>query len=125
LFDAEPGTPEGEHLDGLITRIEAYEDVHFPIEPSDPIDVIRVRMEEKNLRPRDLEPMIGPRGRVSEVLSRKRPLTLPMIRRLSKGLDIPAEVLIQEIKLERAAAPSRRQSVPDQRRSARATRGGG
>lgn len=124
LFDAEPGTPEGERLDDLITRIEAYEDAHFPIEPSDPIDVIRVRMEEKKLRPRDLEVMIGSRARVSEILSRKRALTLPMIRRLSKGLDIPAEVLIQEIKLERSSAPSRRQSAPDQRRSARATRGG-
>jgi HTH-type transcriptional regulator/antitoxin HigA len=97
LFDTEPGTPEGDHLDALVTLIEAYEDRHYPMDLPDPIEAIRMRMEEKNLRPRDLEPMIGSRGRVSEVLSRKRALTLPMIRRLSKGLDIPAEVLIQEI----------------------------
>jgi HTH-type transcriptional regulator/antitoxin HigA len=99
LFDAEPGTPEGDHLDVLVTLIEAYEERHWPIDAPDPIDAIRVRMAEKNLRPRDLELMIGTRGRVSEVLARKRPLTLPMIRRLSKGLDLPAEVLIQEIRL--------------------------
>lgn len=98
LFDAEPGTPDGDHLEILVTLIEAYEDRHAPIDAPDPIDAIRVRMAEKNLRPRDLESMIGSRGRVSEVLARKRPLTLPMIRRLSKGLDIPAEVLIQEIR---------------------------
>jgi HTH-type transcriptional regulator / antitoxin HigA len=104
LFDAEPGTPEDDHLDVLITLIEAYEERHWPIDAPDPIDAIRVRMAEKNLRPRDLEGMIGSRGRVSEVLSRKRPLTLPMIRRLSKGLDLPAEVLIQEI---RPSSPTR------------------
>lgn len=98
LFEAEPGTPEGDHLDALVTLIEAYEDQHYPVGLPDPIDAIRVRMAEKNLRPRDLEPMIGSRGRVSEVLSRKRALTLPMIRRLSKGLDLPAEILIQEIR---------------------------
>jgi HTH-type transcriptional regulator/antitoxin HigA len=98
LFHAEPGTPDGDHLDVLVTLIEAYEDQHYPIGLPDPIDAIRVRMAEKNLRPRDLESMIGTRGRVSEVLSRKRALTLPMIRRLSKGLDLPAEILIQEIR---------------------------
>jgi HTH-type transcriptional regulator / antitoxin HigA len=123
LMDAEPGTPEDAELDALVTLIQAYEDRHFPMGLPDPIDAIRIRMDEKKLRPRDLEVMIGSRARVSEILSRKRALTLPMIRRLSKGLDIPAEILIQEIKLERSSTPSRRQSVPDQRRSARATRG--
>lgn len=103
LFDAAPGTPDGDHLDILVTLIEAYEDRHWPIGAPDPIDAIRVRMAEKDLRARDLEEMIGSRGRVSEILTRKRPLTLPMIRRLSKGLDIPAEVLIQEIR--RAPSP--------------------
>ena len=98
LMDAAPDTPESEHLDRLATLIEAYEERHWPIEAPDPIDAIRVRMAEKNLRPRDLEPMIGTRGRVSEILARKRPLTLPMIRRLSKGLDLPAEVLIREVR---------------------------
>ena len=99
LMDAEPGTPEGDRLDVLVTLIEAYEARHWAIDAPDPIDAIRVRMEQKNLRQRDLEPMIGSRGRVSEVLSRKRALTLPMIRRLSKGLDIRADVLIQEVPL--------------------------
>lgn len=104
LFDSEPGTPEGDRLDDLVTRIETYEDLRWPMDAPDPIDAIRIRMAEKNLRPRDLEAMIGSRGRVSEIMSRKRALTLPMIRRLSKGLDLPAEVLIQEI---RPTAPRR------------------
>ena len=96
LMDAQFGTPEGDHLDVLVTLIEAYEARHWPVPAPDPIEAIRVRMEQRNLSSRDLEPMIGPRGRVSEVLSRKRALTLPMIRRLAKGLDLPADVLIQE-----------------------------
>ena len=97
LMDAAHGTPEGDRLDVLVTLIEAYEARHWPIGAPDPIEAIRVRMEQKNLRPRDLEPMIGSSGRVSEVLSRKRALTLPMIRRLSKALDLRADVLIQEV----------------------------
>ncbi|HEY0025483.1 MAG TPA: transcriptional regulator [Longimicrobium sp.] len=96
LMNAEPGTPDGDHLDVLVTLIEAYEARHWPIPSPDPIEAIRVRMEQRGLHPRDLEPMIGSRGRVSEVLSRKRQLTLPMIRRLAKELDLPADVLIQE-----------------------------
>jgi HTH-type transcriptional regulator / antitoxin HigA len=102
LMDAEPGTPEDEHLEIMIALIEAYEDRHWPIEDPDPIDAIRIRMEEKNLRPRDLEVMIGSRGRVSEIMSRKRALTLPMIRRLAKGLDLPAEILIQETRIPKS-----------------------
>ncbi|HYW11433.1 MAG TPA: helix-turn-helix domain-containing protein [Longimicrobium sp.] len=119
LFDAEPGTQDGDHLDVLITLIEAYEDRHWPIDAPDPIGAIRVRMAEKNLRARDLEEMIGSRGRVSEILTRKRPLTLPMIRRLSKGLGIPAEVLIQEIRqfpsprFPGSPAALNRKSAPD------------
>lgn len=120
LMDAQPGTPEDEQLDALATLIQAYEDLHFPIDLPDPIDAIRVRMAEKNLRPRDLEPMIGSRARVSEILSRKRALTLPMIRRLSKGLDIPAEVLIQEIKITPAPSLSERRTAKPAKRSPRA-----
>ena len=101
LMDASPGTPEGERLDVLVTLIEAYEARHWAIEAPDPIEAIRIRMEQKNLRQRDLEPMIGSRGRVSEILARKRALTLPMIRRLSQGLGIRAAVLIQETPVER------------------------
>jgi HTH-type transcriptional regulator/antitoxin HigA len=108
IMDATPGTPEGDRLDVLVTLIEAYEARHWAIDAPDPIEAIRTRMEQKNLRQRDLEPMIGSRGRVSEVLSRKRKLTLPMIRRLAKGLDLRADVLIQEV----PAAPRRRKPSP-------------
>lgn len=109
LMDAEPGTPEGARLDVLVTLIEAYEARHWPIDPPDPIEAIRVRMEQKNLRPRDLQSMVGSRGRVSEILSRKRALTLPMIRKLSRGLDLPADILIQEFPVSR---PRRSPSAP-------------
>jgi HTH-type transcriptional regulator/antitoxin HigA len=101
LMDANPGTAEGDRLDVLATLVEAYERRHWPIGAPDPIDAIRERMEQKQLRQRDLEPMIGSRGRVSEVLSRKRALTLPMIRRLSTGLDLRADILIAETPLVR------------------------
>ena len=97
LMDALPGTPDGDRLDVLVTLVDAYEARHWPVDAPDPIEAIRIRMEQKNLRARDLEPMIGSRGRVSEILSGKRSLTLPMIRRLSKGLDIDPQVLIQEM----------------------------
>ncbi|MEX1258587.1 MAG: transcriptional regulator [Gemmatimonadota bacterium] len=112
LMDAVPGSSEGDRLDVFVTLIEAYEARHWPIETPDPIEAIRVRMEQKNLRQRDLEPMIGSRGRVSEVLSRKRALTLPMIRRLSKGLDLRAEVLIQEVPISRRPGKAVRKRAP-------------
>jgi HTH-type transcriptional regulator / antitoxin HigA len=96
LMDTVPGTLDGARLDVLVTLIEAYEARQWPIDTPDPIEAIRIRMEEKNLRQRDLEPMIGSRARVSEILSRKRSLTLPMIRRLSEGLGLGADVLIRE-----------------------------
>jgi len=102
LMDAEPGTSEGDRLDVLVTLVEAYEARHWEIDLPDPVEAIRVRMEDKNLRQVDLVPMIGSRGRVSEVLSRKRDLTLPMIRRLAKGLDLGADVLIQEPPMPRS-----------------------
>jgi HTH-type transcriptional regulator/antitoxin HigA len=89
-------TPEGDRLDVLSTLIEAYEARHWPIDPPDPIDAIKARMAQHGLRPRDLEPLLGGRGRVSEVLNRKRPLTLAMIRRLHRELGIPAAVLVKE-----------------------------
>jgi len=107
LMDAAPGTPRGERLDVLVTLIEAYEARHWAIEAPDPIEAIRVRMEQRNLRRSDLEPMIGSRARVSEILSGKRALTLPMIRRLSAGLDLRADVLIQETR----PAPTRRRAA--------------
>lgn len=96
LMEATLGTPEGDRLEVLVALVESYEARHWPIDAPDPLEAIRLRMEQKNLRQRDLEPMIGSRGRVSEVLSGRRALTLPMIRRLAKGLDLSAEILIRE-----------------------------
>ena len=78
----------------LSVLVQAYESRHHPIDPPDPIEAIKFRMEQQDLTPRDLEPMIGRSNRVYEVLSRRRPLTLPMIRRLHRQLGIPAESLI-------------------------------
>ena len=94
LIDADPGTSEGDELDVLATLIEAYEDRHFPIEPPDPVAAILFRIEQMGLTRKDLEPYMGSRHRVSEILSRKRELSLSMIRRLHKGLHIPLGNLI-------------------------------
>jgi HTH-type transcriptional regulator/antitoxin HigA len=87
----------------LVTLIEAYEAKHFPITPPDPIAAIEFMMEQKGLTRRDLERAIGSRGRVSEVLTRKRPLTLPMVRELSALRQIPAAVLVQSYQVRSAA----------------------
>ena len=94
LMDAEPNTPEGDELDVLTTLIEAYEDRHFPIDTPDPVEAILFRVEQMGLTRKDLEPFIGSRHRVSEVLNRKRELSISMIRRLHEGLNIPLENLI-------------------------------
>ncbi len=94
--EPEPGSKEGDHFEMVLMLIAAYEDKHLPISPPDPVEAIRFRMEQAGLTPKDLEPMIGRMNRVYEVLARKRPLTLPMIRRLHAGLGIPAESLIAE-----------------------------
>lgn len=103
LWDAEPGTSEGDRVEVLSILIEAYETRHYPIPAPDPIAAITFMMEQKGLTRRDLEPAIGSRGRVSEVLNRKRPLTLPMVRALSVLLQIPTEVLVQPYETQRAA----------------------
>lgn len=97
-FDHEPesGTEDADRFEVLLTLIQAYESRHFPIGLPDPIEAIKFRMEQSGLAIKDLEPMIGRTNRVYEVLNRKRPLTLPMIRRLHRGLGIPAEVLVAE-----------------------------
>lgn len=94
-LDPAPGTPEGDMLEVMSTLIAAYEAKHFPIAPADPIEAIKFRMDQQGLTVADLEPMIGKRNRVYEVLARSRPLTLAMIRRLHDGLGIPAESLIR------------------------------
>ena len=104
LFDAQPDTPEGDRLDVLTTLVEVYEAEHEPIAAPDPIEAINYYLESRGLTRRDLEPYIGSRARVSEVLNRKRGLTLDMIRRLHTGLGIPAEVLIKPYLTTQAAA---------------------
>ena len=103
LWGADPETAEGARLEILLTLVDAYEEAHHPIPASDPISAIEFMMEQRGLTRRDLEPMIGSRARVAEVLNRKRALTLPMIRRLSKGLGIPADILVRDYPLGHAA----------------------
>lgn len=95
LMRAKAGSPDGDRLDVLVTLVQSYEAKHFPIDPPDPVEAIKFRMEQAGLTAKDLEPMIGRSNRVYEILARRRPLTLAMIRRLHKGLGIPAEVLIR------------------------------
>jgi HTH-type transcriptional regulator / antitoxin HigA len=104
LFDALPNTPEGDRLDILATLVEAYEAQHIPVSTPDPIEALMYFMESRDLSRRDLEPFIGSRARVSEVLNRRRPLTLEMIRKLHLGLHIPAEVLIRPYTIQQPAA---------------------
>ena len=102
LMSARAGTAAGERLDVLVTLVEAYEKKHYRFDLPDPVEAIKFRMEQSGLTPKDLVPMIGRINRVYEVLNRKRPLTLQMIRRLHRDLGIPAESLIKEAE-ERAA----------------------
>ena len=94
LMSAKQGTPEGDELDVLATLVEAYENKHFPIDAPDPVEAIKFRMEQLGLDRKDLEPFIGSRARVSEILNRRRGLSLAMIRSLHENLDIPLEALI-------------------------------
>ena len=96
LMGAKANTAEGERLDVLVTLIEAYERKHFPLELPDPVEAIKFQMDQRGLTPKDLEPMIGRLNRVYEILNHKRPLTLKMIWKLHRGLDIPAESLIRQ-----------------------------
>lgn len=102
LWGAKSGTPEGDRLDVLATLIDAYEAEHYPTDPPDPVEAIKIRMEQQGLNRRDLEEIIGSRTRVAEVLNRKRSLSIGMIRRPHERLGISADVLIR---------PSRRNAV--------------
>ena len=103
LWGARSGTPKGDRLDVLVTLIETYEARHFPMDPPDPIEAIAFRMEQQGLSRKDLEPMIGSRARVAEVMNRKRSLSIDMIRRLHEQLGISAEVLIRPTRADEAA----------------------
>lgn len=96
LWGSEIGTPDGDDLDVLMILVEAYEDKHYAMPPSDPVEAILFKMEQMDLRRKDLEQFIGPRSRVSEVLNRKRRLSMKQIVRLHHGMGIPYESLIDE-----------------------------
>ncbi len=107
LMDALPGTSEGDELELLVALVEMYERQHYPIGPPSPIEAVRFRMEQLNLKQKDLLPYIGSRGKVSEILSGRRTLSLPMIRKLHAGLGIPAHVLLQEPDVSYSVSPER------------------
>lgn len=100
LWDAPAKSPKADRLDVLTMLIEGYERRHFPIPDPDPIEFLIHVMESRGLTRKDMEPYIGPRGRVADILNRTRPLTLEMIRRLADGLSLPAEVLIKPYPLQ-------------------------
>ena len=102
LWGTKSGTRDGDRLDVLATLIDAYEEGHYPIDPPDPIEAIKFRMEQQGLTRRDLEEIIGTRTRIAEVLNRKRGLSIGMIRRLHERLGIPAEVLIRPTRKDAA-----------------------
>mgnify|MGYP000670965276 CR=1 FL=1 len=96
LMTAKANTPEGDELDILVTLVEAYEAKHYTIEAPDPIVAIQHRMEAMGMVRKDLEPLLGSKSRVSEVLNRKRKLTMEMVRNLHESMQLPAEALIQD-----------------------------
>jgi HTH-type transcriptional regulator/antitoxin HigA len=104
LFDAKPGTADGDRLEVLTALISVYEEKHHAVPLPNPVDAIQYYMESRGLTRRDLEKYIGSRARVSEVLTRKRAITMEMIRNLHRGLGIPAEVLIQPYRTAKDAA---------------------
>ena len=96
IFDSEPGTKEGDELELLAMLIDNYEKIHYPIDLPDPVEAIKYRMEQLNYKPKDLADVIGFRSRVTEILNKKRKLTLNMIRKINKRMHISTDVLIQD-----------------------------
>ncbi|MBI1306758.1 MAG: transcriptional regulator [Bacteroidetes bacterium] len=96
VFDAAPNTVEGDEAEILTLLIDNYEKINYPIDAPDPIEAIKIRMEELNLKQKDLVGLIGGKSLISEVLNKKRKLTLAMIRKLNETLNIPTEVLIKD-----------------------------
>jgi HTH-type transcriptional regulator / antitoxin HigA len=103
LWGARRGTRKGDRLDILATLIDAYESEHYPIDPPDPIEAIKFRMEQQGLSRKDLAEILGSRTRVAEVLNRRRGLSINMIRRLHQKLGISVDVLIRPIRTKKAA----------------------
>jgi HTH-type transcriptional regulator/antitoxin HigA len=121
LIGATPGSVEGDELEVLATLVDAYEAKNYTIDAPDPVTAIQFRMEQQGLSRKDLEPLIGSRARVSEILTRKRSLTLNMVRRVKSGLGISADLLIvaTPIKARRAyGSHTARNTQPDKAKSA-------
>src|SRR5258706_5764083 len=112
LWEARPGSREERELDALATLVDAYERRAFPIQALTPIEAITMRCEQLGWSRKDLEPLIGSRARVSEILTGRRSLTLPMIRSIHRALNIPAELLISEPPPLRSSSPRRRSKSP-------------
>jgi len=104
------GTPEGDELEVLLLLVEKYEDEHFPVDLPDPVEAIKFRMDQLNLKPKDLEPLLGNKSLVSKVLNKKRSLSLSMIRNLHTALHIPTDVLIREYSFSEVSAKSLKKS---------------
>jgi HTH-type transcriptional regulator / antitoxin HigA len=100
LWGAEPSTPEGDRLDVLATLVEAYEERRWPIEPPDPIELIRFAISEMGRSQAELAKLLGSRSRASEILSRKRPLTVDMVHKISEAWGLPASVLVRPYRLD-------------------------
>ncbi len=132
LMDADPGSHEEDELELWSLLVEQYEQAHYPIDPPDPIEAIRFRMDQMGIKAKDLVKYMSAKSKVSEVLNRKRRLSLPMIRALHSGLGIPAEVLVREPKLIIKKKPGigrrvytvkkTKKDVPAKREPAQATR---
>lgn len=99
IFDAKPNSKEGDELDILVTLIEKYEEIHYPIPDPDPIEAIKFMMEQNGMTHSDLGVLFNSRSRVSEIFSKKRPLTIGQIRVLNEKLNIPADILIKKYAL--------------------------
>jgi HTH-type transcriptional regulator / antitoxin HigA len=112
LWDAEEGTPESDTLEIWVTLVEAYEAGRYELPPPDPIQALEYFMDSRGWTRKDLEPLIGSRGRVSEIMNRKRPLTMTMIRNLERATGIPAAILIQPYKTEQEPSHARQSNGP-------------
>ena len=108
LHDAKVGTPDYDTLEVLSTLVDAYEDEHMPILPPDPVEAIKFRLEQEGKTRKDLEPIIGTRARVSEILSRTRGLSLAMIRALHEALSIPLEILVLDAMATKVAKKAKK-----------------
>jgi len=103
IFDAEPGTEEGDELDVLFLIVEEYERNHYPIEPLDPVDFIKCTMDLRGVGQKELAELLNSRSRASEILNRKRPLTLDQIRKIAGAWNVPAEAMISDYQLDQTA----------------------